>query len=104
MIRNNKTFVSSTKKQWYNYHDIGIFIINTLDVKKIPITLIEKHRTLSDNEGIALEIEDDNEKWTILSRAREIVAQVDILKAGNMEGYGMTMIKNLLWKYPESIF
>lgn len=81
-----------------------IFSTIPLDIKKLEISLIDAKRVLTENEGIALELTGDDNHWIVLTRAKEIVAQVDIFKAGSLEGYGMTLIKKNDWKYPEAIF
>lgn len=74
-----------------------------ITVQEIPIMLLDSNRVLTRDEGIALEITTQNDKWTILTRAKEIVSQVDILKAGEIEGYGMTLIKHNSWKWSDRI-
>lgn len=80
-----------------------IFSSVDIEIRELPITLIDSNRILSRSEGIAFEIATKDDKWTIITRQKETVSQVDIMKAGDLEGYGMTLIKHSSWKYPERI-
>lgn len=82
---------------------VSIFSTKEFSVRKLEISLIDSKRVLLDSEGIAYEISTEDEKWTVISRAKEIVNQVDITKAGDIEGYGLVLIKKEGWKFPKSI-
>ncbi len=71
-----------------------------VDLKFIPVVLQDSGRVLTKSEAIAFRAG----KFTVLSRPSEIVNQVDVMTAGELEGYGRLIVKEdgkapvtLLW-------
>ena len=69
-------------------------------IRKLETRLLDAGRILKDTEAVALSIEKGGREWIVLSRSHEITAQVDIMKAGFMEGYGRLLIMEKGDSYP----
>ncbi len=79
---------------------ITIISTKSLEIKEEEIKLIDSNRILKNEEGAAYSF--DN--YTLISRPIEIVNQVDIIKAGSIEGYGRVIIKKDNEKYPTTLY
>ena len=88
--------------QKLNPNEAIITFISTksLEIKEEEIRIIDSNRVLTRSEGIAYSFD----HFTLISRPKEIVNQVDILKAGLIEGYGRVIIKNESDKYPTALY
>ena len=88
--------------QRLNPNEAIITFISTksLEIKEEEIRIIDSNRVLTRSEGIAYSFD----HFTLISRPKEIVNQVDILKAGLIEGYGRVIIKNESDKYPTALY
>lgn len=88
--------------QTLNPNESVITIISTksLEIKEEEIRLVDSNRVLTRSEGIAYSFD----HFTLISRPTEIVNQVDILKAGLIEGYGKVIIKKDSEKYPTTLY
>lgn len=73
------------------------------EVRTIDAHLIDSGRHLSDTEAIALSIRRSDGEWIVLSRSHEIVAQVDIIKAGFLEGYGRLLVQEKGDRFPSRL-
>lgn len=74
------------------------------DFNRIAAILIDSKRTLDETEAAALHVKAENKDWTIISKPREIVNQVDIIKAGDLEGYARVIVKERGEKYPTGLY
>ena len=79
---------------------ITIISTESLEIKEEEIRLVDSNRVLTRSEGIAYSFD----HFTLISRPTEIVNQVDILKAGLIEGYGKVIIKKDSEKYPTTLY
>ena len=103
-LRYNEELESKVIKldQKLNPNEAIITFISTksLEIKEEEIRIIDSNRVLTRSEGIAYSFD----HFTLISRPKEIVNQVDILKAGLIEGYGRVIIKNESDKYPTALY
>ncbi len=72
----------------------------TVSVTPLDVSLIGSGRVLDETEAAAVRIESGDEKWTVLSRSREIDAQVDVIRAGELEGYGRLLVMRCGDRFP----
>ena len=79
-----------------------VTILSTVPVETeiLPVVLQDSGRVLTDSEAVAFR----TGKFTVLTRPAEIVNQVDVMTAGELEGYGRLIVKEdgkapvtLLW-------
>ena len=73
------------------------------DVMKIDACLLDSGHKLTDAEALAISIKRSDGEWIVLSRSREIVAQVDMMKAGFLEGYGRLLVMGRNDRYPSRL-
>ena len=71
-----------------------------VEIETLPVVLQDSGRVLTDSEAVAFR----TGKFTVLTRPAEIVNQVDVMTAGELEGYGRLIVKEdgkapvtLLW-------
>ena len=72
-------------------------------IKRLPVELIDAKTVLNETEACGLLIRTDGCEWTVVSRSREIVNQVDILRCGSMEGYARVLVQEKGEKYPTGL-
>lgn len=74
------------------------------DFNRISTILIDSNRILDETEAAAFSVQAEDKDWTIISRPREIVNQVDIIKAGDLEGYARMLVKEKGEKHPTGLY
>ncbi len=74
------------------------------DFSRIDTLLIDSKRILDETEASSFCVQAENKNWTIVSRPKEIVNQVDIIKAGDLEGYARMLVKEKGEKYPTGLY
>lgn len=72
-------------------------------MERLPVKLIDSGKVLDDTQACGLRINADGCEWTVISRSREIVSQVDILRCGSLEGYARVLVKEKGEKYPTGL-
>lgn len=70
------------------------------EIERIGVSLMDAKRDFTETEALAIRIKRSDGEWIILSRSHEIPAQVDIMKAGFLEGYGRLLVMERGEKYP----
>ena len=74
------------------------------EVECLETELIDSGRKLNGSEACSFSLKAGNDEWIVVSRSREIAAQVDIIKASYLEGYGRLIIMKKGDKFPLRLF
>ena len=94
------------RKKIKGYETVATLVSGDCDANfnRISAILLDSKRILDETEASAFCVQAEDKAWTIISRPREIINQVDIIKAGDLEGYARMLVKERGEKYPTGLY